>query len=897
MEKENKKMKEKVAKAPKAPKEKKAKKNMPEGYIGRPKPMKTKTFEFHKPTKGFWIGMSILAVFVAFIVYIVIRLVNVGNLTDAFIKAYLYDEEATEETYVLENDKLKFELDSATTQFSVLQKDTGHVWYSTPKDVEEDPIALTKEKNNMKSNLLIKYSTVNGVENIYDTYTYSIKRNFYDVSKKGDTVTVHYTASTMEREYKYPLAIYEEEMEEYLEQMSSNDKNVITRRCYRLVDIDNLKASDNEAELLRKYPGLEDDNLYLIFDPLNAYLKENCEAIFTKIGYTDEAYQKHHDLYKEKTEKSEPAFNITVNYKLDGDKLIVDIPYDEILYKHAYPLVQLSVLPYFGAANTSDNGFMFVPEGSGSIINFNNGKTKQNNYYADVYGWDYASDRKAVIKETRIAYPVFGVSFEDSSFISYIDEGAEYAGITAEISGKLGSYNYVRADYKMVHGEQFEVSSRNTSAQYSYEPNLPEGESIKQVYQFLPTTSYVDMAKAYRNHLFGNEKKLANKEMPVAVEIIGAIDKKQQVAGIPKTLPFKLTGYTEAANIIKEIDDMGFNNVSVKLSGFFNEGIKQTMLKKFKITKQLGGKAGFKKMVKMTADSPSKLYLDGSVQFAYRSGLSDGFWRYRDPARFASDEVCELSEYSPIWYGKDPLYENYYLLKPSVISHNTNVFVKNAKKYGFEGVSFRDNGSILSGDYNDDRIVSRAAARKQQIEKFQEINNDGIGIMINSGNDYAVKNADFITNVVLHGNDYAILDKQVPFYSIVLHGYRNFATEPYNLGYETEQILLESAESGAALNFMFMHETEKMIQETNYSDFYAACFNNQKDNMERICKDYNQQMQPVMNSLISGHDFLDDKVTLTTYENGYKVIVNFGYVDFTTADGKIIPSRSYKVLK
>lgn len=875
----------------------KTKKTMPEGYIGRPKPMKTKAPLFHKPTKGFWIGMGFLAVVIAFIVYIVIRLVNVSRITDAFIKAYSYDADKTPKTFVLENTKLKFELDGETTQFKVTQKDTGHVWYSSPVDLNDDPIALTKEKNNMMSNLLIKYSTENGVENVYDTYTYAIKRNFFDVGKKGDTVTVHYTASTMEREYKYPLAIYEEEMDEYLEQMSSSDQNVIKRRCYRLIDIDNLKPSDNEAELLRKYPGLEDDNLYLIFDPLNTYLKENCEKIFSKIKYSDEDYMKHRELYKEKSDKSEPAFNITMNYKLDGDKLVIDIPYDELLYKHAYPIVQLSVLPYFGAAGTSAEGFMFVPEGSGGIINFNNGKTRQNSYYADVYGWDYATDRKAVIKETRVAYPVFGVSEGDSSFISIIDEGKEYAGITAEISGKLGSYNYVRADYKMVHGEQFEVSARNTSAQYSYEPRLPEGESIKQIYQFLPTTSYVDMAKAYRSYLFGKEKRVANKEMPVAVEIMGAVDKVQQVAGMPKSLPYKLTSYKDAARIINEIDGMGISGVSVKLSGFFNEGLKQTMIKKFKFIRQLGGKSDFKKMMNEISDTSAQVYLDGTMQFAYRSYLSDGFWRFRDPARFASDEVCKLNEYSPIWYGKDPYYDAYYLLKPKVIAKGTDIFIRNSKKYGLNGISFRDNGYLLSADYNDDAVVSRANARKQQMEKFQNASDEGLKIMINAGNDYAVTKADFVTNVVLHGNDYAIIDQQVPFYSIVLHGYKNFSGEAYNLGYEPDQILLEAAESGAALNFLFMSETERALQETNYSDYYAACFDTQKAKMEKVCKDYNAQMKPIMNSLITDHTYLEDSVTQTVYDNGYKVIVNFGYVDFTAPNGSVIPARSYKVLK
>ena len=236
---------EKMPKAPKAPKVKKAKASKyPEWYIGRPKPMKTKTWEWHKPTKKFYVGLGIVLAILGFITYIVIRLINVSHVTDVFIKPYEHEEEMPE-TYVLENDKLRFEMDVKTTQFSVLQKDNGHVWYSNPVDVDSDPIALVKEKNNMKSTFLVKYSTENGVDNVYDTYTYSIKRDFFDVKKSANEITVDYTISQMEREFKYPLAIYEEDMDEYLEKMSKADQNVIIKRCYRLVDIDNLKSSDD----------------------------------------------------------------------------------------------------------------------------------------------------------------------------------------------------------------------------------------------------------------------------------------------------------------------------------------------------------------------------------------------------------------------------------------------------------------------------------------------------------------------------------------------------------------------------------------------------------------------------------------------------------------------------
>lgn len=888
------------AKTKKTKKEKKSKKSkMPEGYIGRPKPMKTKKFEFHKPTKKFYVGLGIFAVFAAFITIIVIKLINVSKVTDVFIKAYSYDADNTPESFTLENDQLKFVMDGKTTQFSVLQKNNNHMWYSNPPELESDPIALTKEKNNMKSTFLIKYSTENGVQNIYDTYTYSIKRDFFEISQKKDEITVKYTASTMEREYKYPLAIYAEEMDEYLEQMNKSDQNVIVKRCYREIDIDRLKPSDNREDLLTKYPGLEEDNLYLIFDPLNTYLKEDCEKIFAKINYSDEDYLRHYEMYKEKNDKSEPAFNFTVNYKLDGNKLIVDIPFDEILYKHAYPMVQLSVLPYFGAAGTKDNGYMFIPEGGGSIINFNNGKTKQNGYYADVYGWDWASDRKAVITETRIAYPVFGEVFEDSSFISIMDKGSEYGNIVAEISGKLGSYNYVRAEYKMIHGEQFEVSQRNTSAQYSYEENLPEGEKITQIYSFIDSNSYVDMAKEYQKYLFANSKKLTEKEMPLAVEIIGAVDKVQQVMGLPKTKPYKLTTFSQAADIINEIDKLGIKDVEYKLSGFINGGIRQKMLKKFKFIKSLGGTSGFEKMMKNTENISSKIYLDASTQFAHRSKLRDGFFRYRDPARFANDEVCEISEYSPVWYGKLDTMDTYYLLRPSNIDNASDVLIKKALKYGFDGISYRENGYYLSGDYNDslNKRVSRAASASQQVERMKEAKDKGLSVMINSGNAYAIHDTEFITNMTMHGNSYAIIDKHIPFYEIALHGYKKFAGSPVNIGYENNQIILESAECGAGLFFTFMQESEKALQETNYTEYYSSCFDTWKERFGNIYNKYNKELGPIVNNTIVGHDFLSDDVTITTYDNNYQVYVNFGYVDFTTDSGITIPAREYKVMK
>ena len=877
-------------------KDKKIKKSKyPEGYIGRPKPMKTKNFEFHKPTKKFWIGFAFTLAVLGFLTYIVIRLVQVGKVVQPQFDYYEYSEAKDPSAYVLENKYIKFEMDPETTNFTVLQKNTGRIWHSSPEGAKTDRLALTKEKNNMMSAVLLKYSTENGNDDTYDTYTNSVLRKFYNIEKKGNEITVNYTVGQMDREYIFPLILYQSDFDKWTEGLTKSQTAAVGR-AYHKYNKSSFKGADLEA-MLDKYPGMEEENLYLVFENVQTHVKVQMEQIFGMQGFTYEDYLANKELYKEVNIKEVPAFNISMTYKIDGNALTVTVPFKEISYRLKYPVTQVSVLPYFGAAGPGEEGYMLIPEGSGSIINFNNGKTKQNGYYADCYGWDYATERKAVITETRAVFPAFGIAYPDSSILSVVNKGAEYAGITAEIAGKLGSYNYIRADYKLLHREQYEVTARSQSSQFVYEAGLPQDEYIEQSFIFVDSGSYVDMAKAYRNKLLAGEKKTDVKEVPLAVEIVGAIEKVQQVAGMPKVKPYTLTSYSEAAQIINDIDELGIKNVNYKLSGFVNGSIRQKLMTKVRFIPALGGKSGFKKLIESTENSSAKLYLDGAVQTAYRSNLWNGFNKYRDAARFVSDELCELYEYSPLWYGRDKALDSYFLLNSKLREKSSESLIKTASKFKLDGVSYRDNGNLLSSDFNERRLSTRATETAKQMAQFEKAAENNLGIMINAGNDYTVRSADFITNIPLHGNKYAIIDAFVPFYQIALHGYVNYAGTPINLAYEKDQLILESAEAGAGLQFSFMNSSSERLQETNYTEYYASKFDAWKDKFVEIYNEYNSKMAPVMNSPIKDHVIVDENVTKTVFENGYVVYVNFSYANYVTPSGKFIPERDYRIMK
>lgn len=858
---------------------------------------KKKQFKLRAPTTGDWIRIVIWALILAFLTYIVIRLIPDESPDKTTFTYYTYKEPDPlfdPPEYILENDKIKFELDPETTHFTVTQKATGRVWHSNPVDYENDQRALLKEKNYMNSTMLLTYSTINGVNDTYDSFSYSVDRDYYSIEFADGGIKVNYIIGDVERIYIIPMAKTEDDMDEWLDKMKKKDSNLV-KQYYRKYDIDNLNAQDDKNKLLSQYPMLKNENVYVIRDTAPEYMKERIEAIFLENGYNNSLYEKDLEMYAGGKSKNNPMFNVSVLYKLDGNTLSVDIPFDSISYKKDYPLIKLALLPYFGAAGEQEDGFLFVPEGGGALINFNNTKNRQNSYYADIYGWNYATTRNTVVKETKNTFPVFGISYGDSSFISILDDGSSYGGIYADISGRLNSYNTAYAAYDMIHYEQYDISSKSNNSEFAYEKNLPEGEKILQKYVFVDSGNYVDMAKAYGKYLEKEYKLKAKeqKETPLAVEILGAVDKVQSLAGFPKSRPYALTTYSEATDILKEMDDIGFKNMFIKLSGQFNKGIDQRVITSFKFIDKLGGKKEFQKFIE--ENSSRKLYLDGQVTYAKRNKLFDGFMMYRDSARFVSDEMCRLYPYSPVFYSrlKDPD-ELYFLVKPAFTQKMLDKFVDSAEEYGLYGISFRDFGQELSCDFNEDRHVSREQMKAIQSNSFKDIKKRKLGVMVNEGNDYSLPYADFITNIDYTGTKYLILDENIPFYQIAIHGIVPYAGKAINLAPDAKQAVLNAAAYGGGLYFVFTEKSTEYLQETEYSEYYGAGFHEWKDFAKDIYTRFNSELGKVFSMKIVDYENITQFVSRTEYEDGTTVYVNRSNVP-AEMGGFSIPAEDYIV--
>ena len=837
---------------------------------------------------------SVLALIIFGLIFFVINYQNIEKPEEVIeIRAYAGDEQPI----VMENDELIFTMDPLTTQFTVEVKETGKVWSSNPEGAADDAIALPEEKNKLQSPLLLTYSIETGLETALNCYDMSIANGIYEIEKVDDTtIRVDYSIGNVEKEYVIPPVMTKESYDKWTSLMDSGDVNTVSQ-YYKKYDINKLSAKDDKDELLANYPELANQKLYILRSSTKEAVRKKLQGIFEEAGYTYDDYVADKELDQSVKSSDKPIFDVTMIYKLDGGDMVVEIPFADIQYKSDFPIYTLTPLPYFGAGGPEDTGYMMVPEGGGSIINFNNGKTWQNTYYANVYGWDMCLSRKAVVHNTRTYYGVYGVANEDDSFICILEDGRSYAAIQSDIAGKNHSYNFVNAIYSICQREQYDVGDIANSDVYKYIESLPADESLVQRYSFVSSGDYVDMAKDYRDYLkdkYGQYLSLnTDANAPVVIEVVGAVDKIKQVVGVPVSRPLRLTTFAEASEMLTTLHNEGLNNMSVKLSGWCNGGVKQKILKRVHIYRGLGSSRDLQKLADDINGMGANLYLNGITQYAYDSDLTDGFFSYTDAAKLISKERVQLLEYSRTTYAERDDLDPYYLLHTDLAGRLSDNLAAQAQKYGV-GASYENDGRDLSSDFYRKNTHSRESVSRLQEERFKSL--DSTKVMINMGNDYAVPYVDVVTNMDLRGREYTILDEYIPFYQLALHGYIDYTGEPINICGNSKDELLYAAEYGAGLSYTIMKESAFKLQKTLYTEYYGSEFDSCHQDIVDTYNRYNKELGHTFNQEMTGHEKLTETVSCTEYDDGTKVYVNYGYEDYST-DGVTVPARDYLVVR
>ena len=799
----------------------------------------------------------------------------------------------------MENEQLLFEMDGATSQFKVTNKETGKVWFSNPENRENDKIARGTTLEYLSCTLNVSYyDDINKTE--MNNYTGSIKNQSFEILPEDDgSIRVNYSlGKNAGKRYIIPNALTRERYDFFLKQMSKKDQGKF-KNHYTLYETKKLSSKKNKDEIIALYPSVEEQDLYILKSDRKDEQKKQAEDLLKKAGYTEEDYQKDQELMAGEKDSTGPVFNISVLYRLEGKDLVVSVPYSDIACSSDYPLVFVDVLPMFGAAGTDQEGFTLVPEGGGAIIRYNNGRLSQSSYYANMYGWDYGTKRETATSETENAFPVFGISHEDGSFICIMEGADSYGGVCADISGRLNEYNTVFGRYNILHSDNVEVDEKKSARLFlMYEKEIPD-DTLVQRYRFLDGNGYVNMAQTYGEYLRAKPEmrgECASEEMPVNVELVGAINKVEVKLGIPVEATVPTTTFEQADSIMNDLLEGGVKDLNLRMTGWCNGGAMQRVLTSIHVEGGLGGEKGMKKLIASAAEKGVDLYFDGISCFAYRSGILNGFNTLSDSARATTRDLIKLYPYYIVTYEMSTWMDKYpyYLVKPSYAQRCAANLINGLKERGAAGVAFRDIGNLLSADYQDNNTVTREQVKAQDTQTLEDAVATGMKVIIKEGNAYAIPYADLITDMNLSGNAYALLDYSVPFYQIAIHGLKDYTGEALNMAGDPQTLLLESAEYGAGLNFTFMEKDTRVLKDTLFSCYTSSHYEPWKEEVIAMITRYQKEMAGLNRQAITGHERLNEDVAVTTYADGTQVYVNYSTRDYKA--GRVtVPGRDYLV--
>lgn len=787
-----------------------------------------------------------------------------------------------------ENDTLKLYVNTSSGAVAVVDKRNGNITYSNPTDADEDSIASGTNKDYLKSQLIVDYFNTTRTQGTFDSYSYCAERGQLEVESIANGVRFLYTMGDLSSETGIvPRYISADTLENVLSRMSE-EGSTFTRKKYT-----ESKVADNYYELLEAtVKGASQ------LRKLNNY--------FTEAGFTEEEYIA--EMEGSGVEGLIPiSFEIPLEYRLNGDAVDVSIPLSEVKENGGGSIFRIQMLRYFGAAGTEEEGYMLVPNGSGSLINFNNGKTGTSPYSEYVYGLDPLSAEYTVREnttDTKLA--LYGIFRKDSAVFATIEDGASYALLSAYVSGKVNEYNFVYPTF-VVRGND-KLSMFGTTGNEAdipivetnhYDANL----TVKYTMLTEENADYSSAANYYRDRLVREGKLTAEEttgdDLKFYYDVLGGVGMTKFFLGTQYQGMYPMTTFEEAENIYTDLYDSGITKQVMNFQGWMNRGYYHDVANKIKIPHALGGKSDLEALnSRMTADG-NTFYADVAFQkvtfISKRYSYGNETSRYYGAgyvAEFGLVNPATLRQTSGLGYEEN----HYYLISPKFLHRYTDAFVKKIGKYDIGGISLRDLGNELHSDKKRTHIIDREAALDVVTAALGDMKNTGKNILLNAGNDYAFGYADDMINVPLSSNDYYIIDETVPFYEMLIHGYIDYAGSVINLSdtYEKSDIVLNLVENGAAPHFMFSWKNSSDIKTTALNRFYSTSYENWKDDAVAIYNEVNGALKYVIGAAMIKHETLDSGVKAVTYSNGVVIYINTGNSD-KTVNGVTVPAKGYLV--
>ncbi len=598
------------------------------------------------------------------------------------------------------------------------------------------------------------------------------------------------------------------------------------------------------------------------------------------------------------------GFVIPVQYVLEEDCLAASIVSEGIEEgvwedpdtdpEKKQTIMSVSLLPFMGAAGSDDEGYLIIPDGTGALIHFNNGRSSAVIYQQDVYGRDDTlSVKKAATSTYDVNMPLFGIVRNGRALMAVVENGDFQAQLNAMTIGQLTGYSnaYFAAQY--IH---MEANTIMPSSEHSTDVMLPTntfrdmGNFTVRYYPLAAeNATYADVAAAYRAQLGLKEMETAPEAAPQQLEMIASIPSIDTFLGVPYESVRVLTSYEQAAAVLRDMAQAGMNGVNLRYVGWSDQSVRGKMVTDLDLDKRLGGKTGFEALKNAASETGADLLLAVDLINLYEDG--NGYWSLFAGTDSVNSTSKQMSEFLRSTGYQDPEGKFWYLLSPDKVPEAAGKLTGNLSGK-VEGLSLTSLANTVYASFGKAGIsrTESGAYWRQALEKLSE----GMPqLSARTAAAYAFPYIQQVDEAPCASSCFEVTDTEVPFYQLVTHGAMTLYTEPVNEEGNTRKALLRAVEYGMYPSWRVIAGDTALLSGTDYASWHAASL----DAWREEIVDTAAWLEPLgryAGMQMTGHERVTDTLSATTYANGDVVLVNYAKEDAVHLD-VVVPAQGYAI--
>lgn len=555
-------------------------------------------------------------------------------------------------------------------------------------------------------------------------------------------------------------------------------------------------------------------------------------------------------------------------------------------------VMNVALLPFMGAAGSDDEGYLIIPDGSGALIHFNNGRTGAAIYQQDVYGRDDAlTIRKAATTTYDVNMPLFGIVRNGRALMAVVENGDYQAQLNAMVNGQLTGYSNAYFAVQYIHMEANTIMS---GSEHSTDVMLPTntfrdmGNFTVRYYPLAAeNATYADVAAAYRAQL-GLKESIADATTQ-QLEMVASIPSIDTFLGVPYESVRVLTSYEQAAQTLRDFAAEGLNDLTLRYTGWSKQSVRGKMVTGLDLDNRLGGKKAFDGLRQAVKETGAEMVLAVDLIDIYEDG--NGYWSLFAATNSVNSTAKQVPEFLQSTGYQDPEGKPWYLLSPDKVPEAARKLAENLSGQ-VDGVSLSMLGNTVYSSFGKTGI-SRTSAGMYWQQALETLSGKIQTLSAKTASAYAFPYIEQVDATPCASSRFEVTDMEIPFYQMVTHGAMVLYTEPANEDGNVRKALLRAIEYGMYPSWRVIAGDTALLSGTDYASWHAASLDAWREEIKNTAA-WMAPLGVYAGMQMTGHEQVTATLSVTTYANGDMVLVNYGSEDAEHL-GVTVPALGYAI--